>query len=165
MVGTTAEIAARPLHESINDPIKQAFFMAQLQMTITHIQGERQHNILAAINPELGSIRMKERLAFRSFWYEQSLTNNNPPFHIAMAVGLKFLNINPLPCFTTIPVGATHFPPFQPDKLLNERAIINEFTHGNGVYIKSGEDTLCDYNGEIRGMVNRYTYNYQNIYF
>lgn len=164
MVDTAVEIAAKPLHESINDPIKQAFFMAQLQMTITHIQGERQHNILAAINPQLGSIRMKERLAYKSFWYEQSTTNNHQPFHIAMAVGLKFLNINPLACFTTIPVGTTQYSTFQPNMLLNERDIINQFNYGNEVYIKKGEDELRDYNGEIRGVVNFYTNNYQKIY-
>lgn len=164
MLDTARENSNRPLHKSINDPTKQAFFMAQVQMTLANIHGPLQGNILAAINPKLGSIRMKERLAYNSFWYEQSQAHNLPPFRIAEAVGLKFLNINALACFTTTSVGTTQFPSFQPNKLLNERTIINEFTYGNKVYIKSGEDKLCDYNGEIRGIVNRYTNNCQSIY-
>lgn len=148
----------------MNNPTKQAFVMAQTQSIIRGVEGGLQNNILAVLNPELGSLRMKERLGSNSFWYELSAAHNRPPFHIAEAVCLTLLNIDPLSCYQTTPADTLPLPSFQQNKLSVERTIIPEFIYGNEVYLKKGEDTFLDYNGEIRSIVNIFTNHSQNIY-
>lgn len=144
---------------------QQALFMSQVQNIIANVNTCHRERILAALNPESGSLRMGETLKTNSFWDELSQTYNLPPFLIAQSSASTLLGINAKFCFQTIPCSTGQFPPFRHKLLRDERTIISKFYYGNDKFIKQGEDKLIDYNGEIRGIVSRYTNGATNLFF
>lgn len=149
---------------SFIDDIKKAFSMEQLKFTINNTQERFKEGILAAMNPAIGSMHMKQMLETPSFWHHLSQSYNLPPYCLAESTASTLLGIDYPSCFQTTTIGTRLFPPFEHNKLQKEHTLIHEFFYGNEIYKKYGEDRLIDYNGEIRGLAHCYTNGSSHIF-
>lgn len=149
---------------SFIDDIKKAFSMEQLKFTINNTQERFKEGILAAMNPAIGSMHMKQMLETPSFWHHLSQSYNLPPYCLAESTASTLLGIDYPSCFQTTTIGTRLFPPFEHNKLQKEHTLIHEFSYVNEIYKKYGEDRLIDYNGEIRGLAHCYTNGSRHIF-